>query len=353
MLTHPMDKFVILGDFNFGKNVDWCHSKTNNAELVPLNSSGEHIIKFFDTVQTYGLSQYNGQLRVTENADPLDIPIDSHHKPLLILAEFVEIHKLEYNITNRYHYSICDYSAITSELDNVNWTSLLHKDYMSIEDAVANFYNKLYEVRDKHIPLKSTKLSTYPPWYNTALIKILKEKYKYHQKYKTYGNLSDYHSFSILRTRAKDMDKKCFDIYIEKIESSIIKNPKAFWSYVKSRRKSGTFPNVMQYNDITAHSGEEISNLRELSDVCFLINIATGAVDCPELLEKVQLRTNHIGFRRRPLLHVPSASTKYRRNAFFLRSARSFNSLPRDLDIDLFCTKSNVVRRRLAKLFFC
>lgn len=187
MLTHPMDKFVILGDLNFGKNVDWCHSTTNNAELVPLNSSGEHIIKFFDTVQTYGLSQYNGQrnvndrlldlvfsndvVRVTENADPLDIPIDSHHKPLLILAEFVEIHKLEYNITNRYHYSIGDYSAITSELDNVNWTSLLHKDYnMSIEDAVANFYNKLYEVRDMHIPLKSTKLSTYPPWYNTTLV---------------------------------------------------------------------------------------------------------------------------------------------------------------------------------------
>lgn len=92
---------------------------------------------------------------------------------------------------------------------------------------------------------------------------------------------------------------------------------------------------------------------REINDVCLLINIANGAVDCPELLGKVQLRTNHIGFRQRPLLHVPFASTKYRRNAFFSRSARSFNSLPRDLDIDLFCTKSNVVRRRLAKLFFC
>lgn len=188
-------------------------------------------------------------MRVTENADPLDIPIDSHHKPLLILAEFVEIHKLDHNITNRYHYSIGDYSAIASELNKVNWTPLLHKDYTSIDDAVANFYNKLYEVRDKHIPLKSTKFSTYPPWYNSALIKILKEKYKYHQKYKKYGNLSDYHSFSLLRTRAKDMDKKCFNIYIDKIESSIIKNPKAFWSYVKNRMQSGTLPNVMQYND--------------------------------------------------------------------------------------------------------
>lgn len=65
LLTHPLDKFVILGDFNFGKNVDWCQSTTNNAELLPRISSGEHIIQFFD-VQTYGLSQYNGQRNVND-----------------------------------------------------------------------------------------------------------------------------------------------------------------------------------------------------------------------------------------------------------------------------------------------
>ncbi|KAF9798354.1 hypothetical protein SFRURICE_017514 [Spodoptera frugiperda] len=265
----------------------------------------------------------------------------------------------------------------------------------SLEDAVAFFYKKLYELRDKFIPLKLSKNTAYPSWYNTALIKILKEKYKYHRKYKTYKNLSDYHSFSVLRTRAIEVEKSCFNTYMAKIESAIINNPRSFWSYVKSKRTVNVFPNVMHYRDTIAETGDKISNLfsnwfhstfqspdsinslpsrennntvtnissieickdevlkRNINDISFFVNIANGSIDCPELLSNLHLRTNLLGLRRRPLMQIASVSTNYRKkNTFLLRAAHAFNNMPEDLDVDLFCMKAITVKRLLANKYF-
>ena len=91
---------------------------------------------------------------------------------------------------------------------------------------------------------------------------------------------------------------------------------------------------------------------RNVSDICFLANIANGSVDCPELLSKILLRTNVNKLRKRPLLLVPFASTKYRRNAFCIRSVIAFNNLPSHLEIDLFCTSAHKIRRLLNGEYF-
>ncbi|KAJ8717226.1 hypothetical protein PYW08_005625 [Mythimna loreyi] len=274
ILKNPLDKYILLGDFNFGNSVEWSDT-SHNGELSPFNITCQCIKDFFDAVYTYSLAQYNNVRNINNRlldlifsndivivnkcTNPLALPVDMHHNPLTIQADFVEHHKLSDNLTNKYIFSKGDYTSIIAELEKVNWTEFLHTG--SLDDAVAFFYKKLYELRDKFIPLKITKSTAYPSWYNTALIKILKEKYKYHRKYKTYHNLSDYHSFSLLRTRAIEVEKSCFDTYMAKIESAIINNPRSFWSYVKSKRTVNAFPNVMHYRDTIAETGEEICNL--------------------------------------------------------------------------------------------
>ena len=114
-----------------------------------------------------------------------------------------------------------------------------------IEDALNYFYTQLYSLRDKYIPRKSLSSKKHPPWYNSSLKKVLKEKSKYHRKYKTYGNISDYQSFSLLRDRAKKLESQCYSTYINKIENSIQHNPKSFWSFVKSKQKTNNYPSTM------------------------------------------------------------------------------------------------------------
>lgn len=213
-VTHPLDKFVILGDFNFGNDVNWICS--HGCELIPNRITNQQLVEFFDAVTVCNLSQYNGErninnrlldlvfsndtLTVTESINPLAIPVDAHHKPLVIATKFVEIHRLCDKITKRFIFSRGDYSAIKSELDKIDWPLFLLTQ--SIEDAVSKFYGKLYELRNKHVPQKSVRQSYHPPWFDSALIKTLKEKLKYHRKFKTYGNLSDYNSFFYSATQS-------------------------------------------------------------------------------------------------------------------------------------------------------
>lgn len=245
------------------------------GELIPCNISSQHIIEYFDTLQMFNMSQYNGEknvngrlldivfcndfVSVSESKEPLALPIDSHHKPLLLQTKFTKIHQLIDKPMKRYIFSKGDYDAIKAELDLMNWTQILRS--VNLKDAVTIFYKVLYKLRDKYTPIKTFKKSSNPPWYTPALIKIIKEKYKYHRKSKQYKNLSDYNSFSILRSRAIELEKNCYEKYIEKIEASIVKSPKSFWTYVKSKRVMGAFPNVMHYGESSADTGEVICDL--------------------------------------------------------------------------------------------
>lgn len=219
--TQPLDKFIIIGDFNFGSKVEWQES-AQGTELIPCNISEQTLTYFFDTISTYNLSQFNNQrninnrlldlvfsndtLMVTECTEALATPIDAHHKPLCINANYIEIDKLEQKFTTKHMFNKGDYITINDTLNKINWYDYLKHD--SLEDAVSAFYNKLYELRDKYIPVKTIKQQSHPPWYSMALIKALKEKYKYHRKYKTYNNLSDYLTFSYLRSKVQHLEKK-------------------------------------------------------------------------------------------------------------------------------------------------
>ena len=141
------------------------------------------------------------------------------------------------------------------------------------------FYDTLYTLRDKYIPHKMTSKRTFPPWYSSALKKVLKEKHKFFRKYKVYGNMEDYESFSLLRRRAKSLEKLCYESYIRRTEESLAKTPKAFWSFIKyTRKNSSACPATMSYRSETANSGDTVCNLfAEYFQSTFLnTNISTG-----------------------------------------------------------------------------
>ena len=192
-----------------------------------------------------------------------DIPLvemDSHHPPLCITTTFAEMNTLGTTSRIKYLYDEADFSTISNELNKIDWTSVLSTG--SVDDATNTFYKILFDLRSSYIPSKITRPDNiYPPWYNTVLIKILKEKYKFHCKYKKYKNRSDYNSFVLLRDRAKVLERERYDNYIKNIENNIKKNPKHFWKYVKNKRQHNALPSVMIYNQQSSDSGGTICNM--------------------------------------------------------------------------------------------
>lgn len=257
------DEFLVLGDFNMS-SIFWIPS---DIGLQPLNVIGLPANNLVDTIYDCNLKQYNNHtnhsggildlvlcsntVSVSICPDPL-VPEDAYHKSLIIKPTFIELDSLEIPRRKIFMYRHADYELICNHLSTTDWSKL--SNTKSMEEAVSIFYELILKLRDTFVPTRITPSHRYPPWYKPYLVKIIKEKFKFLKKYKTYGNISDDYSFRLLRDRVKKAENKCYKEYIMSVEDSISKNPKLFWSYIKSKRGSSCYPSTMTYLSRTSDS---------------------------------------------------------------------------------------------------
>ena len=268
------DTFLLLGDFNL-PDISWEYIN-NDSFLTPASFTSPISVDFVDALNLQGLYQFNNvsnQLgRILDlilcsknmvTVLPCDNPLvveDTHHKAINISLSLIPDMPLQ-NLQKKkvFIFQKGDYRAINEKLATYNWKSIFsnHK----INDAVALFYDIFNDLINIHVPTKYVWPAKYPPWYNSALIKICKEKQKYHKKYKLHGNPTDYKTFSLLRSRLKNLSHTNYTSYFKGIENEILNSSKRFWSYVKFKKAASSVPNQLTYQNKTANNGEDICNL--------------------------------------------------------------------------------------------
>lgn len=280
------DTLIILGDFNMSC-VQWLPT---NGQLQAVNIVNPLASDFIDTLNVCGLQQFNSTVNnfgrildlvlcnvnivTTACPDPL-VPEDPHHRALITLVPISNYSPLKVLPRTSHNYFKADYDRINESLHKIDWISALSGG--SVNNAVESFYEIISNIRDSFVPVRKAYKSKYPPWFSYSLIKVIKEKFKYFKKFKTYGNVSDKQSYSILRDRVSRMERTCYVKYISNIEDSIAKNPKAFWSFVKSKRNSAGFPSTMNYNGNSSDSGQTICEFfSAYFHSTFLIPAASG-----------------------------------------------------------------------------
>ncbi|KAF9424858.1 hypothetical protein HW555_000159 [Spodoptera exigua] len=238
----------MTGDFNL-PNVEWSLSGMG-IRWILYNSHKNTNDRILDLVLS------NNYLDVAKCSEPL-VSEDPHHVSLCINFDFVEYHNmLPTQPRLKFLFDLANYEIISKELDTFDWNNDLVKG--TVEDATSLFYSRLDKLCSLHVPVKMIKPSSkYPIWYKSPLIKILKEKFKHHRKFKKYGNRCDYDSFSALRDRGKILEREMFADYIDTIESNIKKSPKSFWSFVKTKQGSNAYPSTMSYGQCASSDTEE------------------------------------------------------------------------------------------------
>ncbi|KAG6465366.1 hypothetical protein O3G_MSEX015108 [Manduca sexta] len=255
--------------------------------LRPAHTNSQLAGNFIDYIYNCNLKQFNSHpnsfggildlvlcsdtVSVSICPDPL-VPEDPYHKSLIIRPSFID-HLLEVPRRKIYLYRQADYDEICSHLSTTDWSVLQLSQ--TVEDAVRVFYEIIYRLRDKFVPTRTTPSCQYPPWYKTPLIKMIKEKFKYFKKYKIYRNFSDQSTFQLLRDRIKKVENQFYIKYIHSVENSISHNPKLFWTFIKNRRGSSSYPSTMTYFSITRSDNKGICQLfssffksNYLSDIC-------------------------------------------------------------------------------------
>lgn len=273
IMNNPHDNYLILGDFNMS-NINWIKTSSSDCHFEPRNYSTSDEIFLVDEINMLNLQQFNGNLNcfgrildlalsnfivnVTDNSSNSLVPIDNHHGALSITIPNLHFEPLQSPPRIKFIYNRADYTSIIKDLEEVNWEAEFSG--RDLESAVEFFYQVVDTLRNKYIPTKLITNKIYPIWYNASLKKILKEKYKYLRKFKNYGNKSDEESYKLLRDRFKQQEESCYLNYTKSIEEAIRKNPKHFWSHIKSKSKSTQYPSALSHGDQFYNTGESICN---------------------------------------------------------------------------------------------
>lgn len=282
---------VLLGDFN-QRDIEWTPSALDSS-LRPGNYDSPITCEFVDFLSAYDLKQYNHVLNHQKRLLDLVLSnsnceiliqeslstisrVDLYHPPLQIFLFSQGPLMLSPKFTPRHNFFKGDYDRIRNFLSEVDW-NLEFKACISIDDVVSRFYIVINKVISDFVPVQKQNRKKYPPWFSINLIRLLREKEKARQRYKKFKNSLDELEYNILRTRSSVMIKKCYNIYIRRVVSNVVKNPKYFWAFIKNKRKvKSDIPLVMNFGDRIAKDGDNIANLFADS-----FALAYGATDDP------------------------------------------------------------------------
>ena len=239
-------KILMMGDFNY-KEIVWSdpdnvHATEPKAELFlestrdsflyqhiqePTRHRGEQKRNILDLVFTTDDSADNIQLN-----PPLG---NSDHCSIVWEVE------MNFKVTEQakkyFNYNKANYSAMKEDILAVDWQSNLSNK--NVEEAWNTLHEKLEATCRKNIPISEPKKGRKRPlWMNKTALAKVKKKHEAWKRYLQSESGEAYLEYTRARNQAKWHTRKAQRIYEQKIAKEAKKNPKQFWSYVNSKRKS-------------------------------------------------------------------------------------------------------------------
>lgn len=260
----------IIGDFNLsklswepgvviGKMPNTCQLLLDFMHVTRLvqhnnvkNCSGRILDLILTTIPSCSVNESNCSLT----------NIDKLHPPLEITLSLIKDSYLPYNKFNfKSNFYKANYDQIKSELNKQNWSQLFESS-KNVNSMLEVFYGVLNHVIDKFVPKCKSTTSRYPPWFDKVIIKSLKEKNRLRIRFKKYKNPRDKIELILVTKRCESMAKSLYQKYMANLEAEINKNPKLFWSHIKTKRGgTSAYPLTMTDGLTTSSNGPIICNL--------------------------------------------------------------------------------------------
>ncbi|CAH0727173.1 unnamed protein product, partial [Brenthis ino] len=223
--------------------------------------------------------------------------VDQYHPPIEITISLPKIKSLKCKPFLQRNFFKADYNQINERLSSIDWHDQLNK-CSSVDDSVAKFYSIIGKIIEENVPkYNCNRNSKYPRWYSKNLIKLLKEKEKHRKLFKIFGNKLDEYEYDLLKERTTKLIDKLYVAYCDRVEELIIKYPKNFWSYTKSKRKvKSTIPGTMKLGNGYANDSEGVANLfaEHFSSVYLAKSHNTVPFDCLAM-SKTNVRSKRDG----------------------------------------------------------
>lgn len=272
------DIAVLCGDFNLPA-IKWIVNDEDETNLLPTNISNDEIYEIINEFNCFDLKQINSVINDNKRILDLIFVNDSN----MISSELCKFnlirnekhHKaLEIHVTtniedlnpdeqmNYYNFAVGNYNVISQKIRSINWYDLLQ--HIGVDDATNVFYSKINEIITDEIPMIIKKPSKAPIWTSKNSSKLKNRMKNAHIKFKNSQNDDDYRTYSEIRKEYKKQMLADYKNYVHDIELEIKSNPKKFFKFINSKKKSGNVNNIplqMSYINSTATNLNEICDL--------------------------------------------------------------------------------------------
>ena len=251
-LCQKYSKIILIGDLNLSSVSNWDNPISNNIleqkyitlfedlGLIPLVNQPTHIRgNVLDQV-------FTNQPHLVKNLkiNPNEICNSDHFSLSFELHSYVP--KKKYPKSKIFNYKKADWDALKEELNTVGWRSLFQgKDIITCWNL---FKSKLDISMRKCIPMIKVKLRNQPPWFDSEVFELCKEKEKLRKKALSTKASSDHEAYRQCRSSLKskiEAKKRTFISGDGFMSDNLIS--KRFWSYVKSNTNSTRIPESVFY----------------------------------------------------------------------------------------------------------
>lgn len=266
----PNAKFLILGDFNLSC-IDWYYE---NHRCIPINHEGRMARELINTMTCTNIAQSNhirnnyGRILdlVLSNATLIEckraigiVNEDPYHPAISFNFDSSNITFMKQKRLNKLNFFKADYISINSSLEAIDWNLLFQN--LGINEAVDIYYSTINTIIKRHTPTTTSTSNQYPIWYSRKLIGVIQEKEVLFNLKKTTKHPTFITLHKQKRKEYKWLKKKCLYDYESNIESKVKDNPKCFFAYTKSLKRSNHLPAVMKFKNDKSENMKDTTNL--------------------------------------------------------------------------------------------
>ena len=244
---NPTKKILMMGDFNY-PDISWDDSDNIHATEVKAETFLESTRDAFLCQHVLEPTRHRGNQNrnlidlVFTNDDSVDniqleAPLGKSDHCSIVYEIEMDCNQENENPRLYPNYDKADYSAMKVDISSIDWkTELIDKN---VEDAWNLLKDKVEESCKSHIP-KSVKKDGKKRnlWMNKSALSKVKRKHHAWKRYLETKSGEAYLQYTRARNQARWETRKAQREFEKKIAKESKKNPKKFWKFVNSKKKS-------------------------------------------------------------------------------------------------------------------
>ena len=129
-----------------------------------------------------------------------------------------------------------DMNKLKEELAGVNWMEEM--DGLDANQCWEVFKLKMEKAQDAAIPKKMRRVGSRPVWMTKNVMRVIRKKRRLWKKYKESKDYEEYKAYKAVEKKVKDSVRNAKKRFEKNLAKDVKKNPKAFYSYIKSKTGS-------------------------------------------------------------------------------------------------------------------